>query len=250
MKRVIFTVILILAFCFAVLAQANENLCQKIKINAPESIQAGATFSVSASFENENQPSTSKFDWTIINENEVIKISESGIIKVNSKNLRDVVEIIILTDNLDKKCQIPALTKVLSVPNFGSPYILTEYSELSWNEERGILDAAVFEMNEKKDMKLLAYIYFNKKDSQAQRKNYLIKFLNHISEVRNLEKNRVTLLISESDSKRVRLQPVPKQFSDYYCDDNCLVIKAEDFDRLKNLFQSNSTNKKRKKQKK
>jgi hypothetical protein len=236
MKRIISVAILIFASCFAAFAQINKNSCPKIQINAPETVQAGTTFKVSASFEDEPQPSISKFNWLIINENEVSRLNERGIIEVDSKNLREFVTIIILAESLNEKCQIPVMASVASVPNTGSPYIIDEYSELNWNEERARLDNAAFQMQKYKDMKLLLYIYFDKKNSQVQRKNYLVKLLNHLSETKKLEKHRLVFLISETDSKWVRLQPVPQGFLNYYCDD-CIAFNAIDFDKFEKLFQ-------------
>ncbi|MGI8849540.1 MAG: hypothetical protein ACR2HT_05170, partial [Pyrinomonadaceae bacterium] len=106
MKQIIFTAILILAFCFAFFAQTSENLCPKINIKAFETVQPDESFKVFASFEKENQPSTSKFNWVIIEESEVFnkvsKINDKGIIDVDSKNLKDGGMIIVLAEALDK----------------------------------------------------------------------------------------------------------------------------------------------------
>lgn len=247
MKRIISIIIFTLSSGLAVLSQTSENPCPKIKINAPETVQAGNKFTVSASFESEKQPSESKFNWVVINEDKVSRINGQGIINVESKNLRDLITIIILAENLESKCQSPAIAKVFSIPNVGSPYIIDEFQKLSWNNEKARLDSAVSQMQEMTDMKLLAYLYFDKKDSQTQRKNYLVNFLTFVSGNKKLEKNRIIFLISESDEKTVRFQPVPINFFDYhiYCND-CLIIRGEDFDKLNNLFQSKSTSGKRK----
>ncbi len=154
--------------------------------------------------------------------------------------------IIVLAEALDKKCQDMAIAKVFVIPNVGSPLIIDEYSELNWNDEKARLDNVAIQMQNFKDMKLFAFFNFDNKISQAKRKNYLIKVLNHLSALRGLKKNRITFLISESDAKRVWFQPFPKDFNSAFCD-NCFVIKGEDFERIDNLFQSKPVTKKRSK---
>src|SRR5688572_3636524 len=89
MKQIIFNVILIFTFYLVAFSQGEQNLCPKINIKAPELvfIQRNDTFKASASFEKENQPSISKFNWIIIKENEVFRINERGIIEINIKDL-------------------------------------------------------------------------------------------------------------------------------------------------------------------
>lgn len=250
MKQIIFTAILILAFCLVAFAQASENPCPKINIKAPKTVQPDESFKVFASFEKENQPSTSKFNWVIIEESEVFnkvsKINDKGIIDVDSKNLKDGGMIIVLAEALDKKCQDVAIVKVFVIPNVGSPLIIDEYSELNWNDERVRIDNIVIEMQNRKDAMVWAFFDFNKRISQVERKSHLIKVLNHLS-TRGLEKNRIVFLISEADEERIKYQLVPKKFSQLYFCDDCLVIKAEDFDRLEKLFQPKPTTQKRKK---
>ncbi len=118
-----------------------------------------------------------------------------------------------------------------------TPFIIDEYSELKWNDERARLDNVIATMHDIKDSELFAFISFNKRTSQSKRKTYLKKMLNHLTVTRSFEKNRLTFMISQSDEKRVYFQPVPKYVTSIYdsCED-CLVIKAEDFDKLTELF--------------
>ncbi len=245
MKQIAFTVILIFSFCFAAFAQADENPCQKINIIAPESVQQDETFKVFAAFEEENQPSTSKFKWIIIKDNEVIKKSGVGVIEIDSKGFKDIGAIVILAEPINDKCQNTALAKVFVVVNIGSPYIIDEYSELSLSDEKARLKNIAVVMQDYKDAEVFAFFDFDKRTSQAERKNRLSKVSSYLSASR-LEKNRITFLISEADGERIRYQLVPKKFSDqYYCDD-CLVIKSEDFEKLESLFRPKPITKKRK----
>jgi hypothetical protein len=246
MKQIIFTAILIIAFCFAAFSQTSENLCPKINIKAPETVQPDESFKVFASFEKENQPSTSKFNWIVVKDNEVIKKNDAGIIEIDSKGFKDFGTILILAEPTDQRCQNTAAAKVFVVVNIGSPYIIDEYSKLGWSDERARLDNVVIVMQEFKDTEVFAFFDFDKRISQAERKNRLTKIANHLS-IGGLEKNRITFLISEADTERIWYQLVPKKFSEQYFCDNCLVIKAENFEKLENLFKPKPITKNRKK---
>lgn len=247
MKQIFSITILVFAFCFAAFAQASE--CPKINISAPETVEADEDFRVSAGFENEKQPSTSQFNWTIVKGAEVYKISERKIIKIERTNwIKGGGTIILLAESLDKKCPDPAMQRVTVLPRVGDPVKLDEYGDLNWNDERARLENLVYQLKTSMDAALFMFISFDKKTSQAQRKNYLMKVLNELTVVRKLERSSITFLISESGSKRIYFQFVPKESSHiYYGCDDCLVIRAEDFEMLENLFRPNPINTKRKK---
>jgi len=246
MKRIIFTAILIFAFCFTDLAQTGENLCPKINIKAPENVYPDESFKVFAYFEKESQPSTSKFNWVIVKDNEVVKKNDAGIIEIDSIGFEDFGTIIILAEPTDERCQNTAVAKVFVAINIGSPYIIDEYSKPSWNDEKLRLDNVAAVMQDSKDAEVFAFFYFDKRISHAERKNRLTKITNRLS-IRGIEKSRITFLISEADTERIWYQLVPKKFSEQYFCDNCLIIKAEDFEKLENLFKPKQTNKKRNK---
>lgn len=235
MKQIIFTAILILAFCFACFAQTGGSPCPKINITAPESVMPEQIINASASFEKETQPSTSKFNWTIIIGNDVSKIFHKGIINLDSKGFKDFETIILLADSVDKNCQSTAMARVWVVP-IRDPIDMDQYSDLSWNEERARLDAAVFEMSKQKDMVLFIYFYFDKNSPQIERKTHLINVLHHLSDVRRLEKDRIIFLISETDGQLVKLQMIPRKiYKDFICCDY-ITINAAHFDKLEKLF--------------
>ena len=249
MKQIIFTAILILVFCFVAFAQTDKNSCPKIKIKSPETVDENdETFNVSASFENQDDSSISKFNWIVVKDDEVIAKNGERIIDVSPKNVRRTFLITILAQPIGEQCQNPAMAKVIVLANAGSPLILDNYEVLDWNDEKQRLSAIAIDMKERKDSELLVYLDFDRRSSQTERKNYLTKVLNQLTIVRGLEKNRITFLISESATKRTRFQPVSEEILDTYarCDD-CLIIKAEDFEKLENLFRPKTTAKNRKK---
>src|SRR5687768_7037180 len=117
MKQIIFTVILILVFCFAVFAQTDKNSCPKIKIKAPETVwEKDETFKVSASFENQDNQRTSKFNWIVIKDDEVIVKNSERIIEISTKIARRELRITILAQAIAEQCQNPAIAKVIVIP--------------------------------------------------------------------------------------------------------------------------------------
>lgn len=218
MKQIIFTVILIFTFCFAAFAQKDRNSCSQIKIKAPEIVyEKDETFKVSASFENQDDSLISKFNWIVIKDDEVIVKNSESVIEVSTKNADRAFRITILVRAVREQCQNPAMAKVIVIPNIGSPLILDDYENLNWKDERQRLDAIAIEMQERNDSELLIYLDFNKGSSKTERKNYLTKVLNQLTAVRGLEKNRIMFLISESETKRTKFQPVPTEILDSIC---------------------------------
>jgi len=246
MKQIIFTAILIFVFCFVCFSQTSENPCLKIKIKAPETVQPDEVFKVFASFEKESQPSTSKFNWTIVMENDVSKIYDQGIIEIDSKKLKDGETIIILAEALSGKCQNTAAAKIFVAPACILPSKIDEYAELPWSDEKARLENVAFQMKDLKDMKLSVFINLDNKTSQSERRNYLIKVFKYLTAFSELEKNRVTFLISELDAKSVWFQTFPKNFDSAFCDDY-FVIRGEDLEKIDNLFQPKPATKKRNK---
>lgn len=237
MKQPFFIPILILAFSFTVFAQTSENLCPKIKIKSPETVKPDEPFKVSASFENESQPSKSKFDWTIIIGDEVSKTKESGIIEINPKSLEeDGGLIILLAESLDEKCTETALNKVYVIPHFGHPYELDQYSKLDWNDERMHLNFIADTFKKFGDSELFITFNFTKETSKSRKRERLLKVFKYLTETGGLEKNRIMLFISETDPESVSFLPMLKGSSTDCYYDNCFVIRGEDLEKIVNMF--------------
>lgn len=247
MKKAIFIIILILIPCLTAIAQTNENTCQKIKIRAPEMVQPDEIFSVSASFENEKQPSTSKFNWTIIKKTEITKENNKGIVEIVSPNLRETTlkdnePIIVLAENLDGNCQNAEAVKIFVSPTCILPYTIDMYTRLIWSEEKARLNNVIQQMQGLKDSELAVFVKFEKKSSHIERKNYLMKVFNYLSKVRQLDKSGITFLISESENRFIKFQSLSKDFTPDFCD-NCLLIRGEDLEKIESLFQTTSIKK-------
>lgn len=236
MKQFLYTTALLLAFCFISFAQEDNAICPEIKINAPESIfELRGKFRASASFENDKNPSESKFNWIVIKNNDLLRKYNEGSIEIETDVKREEYKITILAENLNSNCQNPATASVIVVPNIGSPYIIDTYSELSWNDERARLDNIVSTMQRYEDSELFAWISFDKKTFNSKAKPKLLKILNHLS-MRGLKNNRVTFMISEADLNTFRFQPVPQELVTSYYFDEYIIIRGEDLEKLSVLF--------------
>lgn len=243
MKQILFTSILIFAFCFVISAQGSSSPCRKIIIFSPTNISPGDRFSATAHFENSDSPAL-KLDWTIINGEKITKKSKAEIIEVTSENSKDTNQIIVLANYSESDCENTAMAKVSIVPACGLPYTIDEYGKISWEDEKARLENVVLTMENSKDLELFAFFEFDKKTPQATRKARLAKVLNYLSEIRNLSKDRITFLISEADDERVYFQPLPNDSSPFDAD---FVIKGEYFNKFENLFQSKTVARNRKK---
>lgn len=240
MKRTIFNSILIFVFCFSAFAQANENSCQKIIINAPEDVRAEEIFKISASYEKESQPSISKFNWIIVNNDKISKKINKGIIEINAANFEQGETLTIIAESTDKNCVSYATAKVFVIPNCGLVMTIDEYSKPDWNDEKARLDNIWIITQSSKDMELFAFFAFDKKSSQTERKDHLTRVFNYLSATRRLKKQNITFLISESDQQRIWYQLFPKDSSLYSCDE-CFIIRGEDLEKINNLFKPKPT---------
>lgn len=236
MKQTIFTAVLVFVICSASFAQTDNNSCPKIKINAPEAVwENDESFKVSASFENEKSPSESKFNWIIINDSELIRKFDEKIVEINTGNTGISNRITIIAGNPDEKCQNLTMTKIIVIPNVGSPLYFDEYSKLDWNDERLHLDNIVIEMEKYKDAELFVWVKFDKKTYNSNLGTKLLKILNHLS-MRGLKKSRVTFMISEADENQFKYQPVPRELLGSYDLDEYIKIRGEDLEKFTKIF--------------
>jgi hypothetical protein len=217
MKHIIFTTAVLLVLTFSIYSRSDDDSCPQIRINSPEIVNENdESFKVSASFEDEKVVTNSKFNWTIIKDNQIVKKFNEGVVEIETSDTRKQNRIIILAENLDVKCQNPATAKVIVIPNVGSPLIFDQYSKLNWNDERAHLDAIAIEMQKYEDSELFVWIKFDKKTFSSNAKTKLLNILNHLS-MRGLKKNRITFMISEADRARLARQwrrPKPQSMPD------------------------------------
>lgn len=238
MKKLIFTIILILTFCFTVSAQTNENDCQSIIIKAPDYVYTETRFEVSATFENEIASDTSRFNWIIFNEGEVTRVKNKKFVDITSKDSEKGGTIIVIAESLDKKCETTSIAKINFFRRAGSPVIIAEFGILDWNEEKVRLDLAIFETTRYKDVELAIFVSYDNSLRKNGVRNYLSKILNHLSS-RGLPKNRVTFFLEYSKDKKTELQLLPQELkiaSIYKIYEEYLIIRGEDLEKIDKLF--------------
>ncbi len=212
-QRTIFTTILLLAFCMAVFAQVNKEFCPNIKIEASEIVNKDVEeFHIAAKNDEKN-------------------------VKINTGNVGNSYRINVLAKSSDKKYKKLKMAKVIVFPNIDSLYIIDEYSNLDWKDEKPRLLNVVITMKQFKEAELFAYFEFDKKTSNAKKKSRLIKVFNFLSATGRIEKNRITFLISEAERERTYYELIPQKVSNsYFCDD-CVIIRGEDLEKIVDIFE-------------
>lgn len=224
------------------IGQIRRESCKKIKIAAPETVAFGHDFKVTASYDDENQPSISKFDWFVVKEREgkqdsrVIFIGDRGTVDLNSWIENEGGSVTLIAKSRIPDCDQITTSKIYILPNIGTPLTLDEYGKLSWSDEKGRLDAIVLEMKKYEDSELVAFISFSPQVSHTARKSHVERMLTHLTQTRNLKPSRLTFVICESERYSVRFQPVLQQFIDNFALDECIRIDGEKFIKYKNLF--------------
>lgn len=244
MKNIIFSVILIFVFCYTAFAQTTDNSCPKIVINSPDKVWLGESFTVTAKYE--KLSSELNFDWTIIKGEKITKVRKTNSVVVNSDDLELSEPVTILIESTEAKCSDVAMARIPIIPRPFTPTVLTRYEKIDWNEERAHLDEVVSQTEQSKNTKLYAFFNFTGRTSSIEKRNHISKVLNYLTAVRKVKKDRIILLISESEMESIRfyLFPQDSSFTDFF---DCLSIKGEDFAKLNKLFQSRTLVKNRKK---
>lgn len=252
MKHIISFTIVIFIFCLNGFAQTGKNPCQKIIINTFGRVDPGQPIMASASFEKENQPSTSKFNWTVIKGDELVKINNVGNIEVDTKDYKADSQIIILASASDEKCRNTAMAKISVVPACWLPPKIDQYGNISWSDQKARLEYFAIRIS-KEDNKIsegIIYLYFDEKSPANLTTNRLRNIYNHLFITRKFDKNLFTFVISKDyGDDLTEFMIYPQEFIsdlDKICMD-CLVIKAENIEKLESLFQSKTIAKTRKK---
>ncbi len=124
------------------------------------------------------------------------------------------------------------------------PAKMDEYNQLKWLDEKARLDNIAVEMLSREDSELFIYFEFDKKTSELSMAKRFNNIINHFA-TQKLEKKRITLMISKTEKEKTYYEIMPLNF-----DGNSFAevsIRAEDFEKLKNLFQPNLIVKNKKK---
>ena len=225
--------ILIFTFCFAVFAQANENVCPSIDL-------------LSASYSNGIEVYTVKLGNGIEKYNVGYKWQAKGGKIISGQNtyqvafLRDSSEtdIKIEVDGLPKNCANTYSES--SVIDYVLPLRIDEFGKISQGDKKARMDNFFVELQNNPAAEGVIKLQ-DDNDLMTH-----LRFLSNYIKVRNFDKTRVSFIIADENEQQTQLWIIPPGAENSKCED-CSIIKAEDFDKLENLFRPKPTTNKRKK---
>lgn len=239
MKQIIFTAILILTFCFAIFAQANE-ICPKIAIVGPPSppeVNEIVNFTLVIGDEAKNYEID--YIWTAKG-GKIVEGQGTKVIKV----LMDYVEpnnFTVEIKGLPSNCP-NSFSESMAV-NHVSPAksrVVDKFGILTSGEKKARLD---YFFNELKN-NLYQEGVIQVKDNKNLKKD-LIWMIWYMS-ARGFDRTRISFEILPEFGQEISFLLIPPTGNVPECKE-CLVIKAEDFERLEKLFQPKLITKNRKK---
>jgi hypothetical protein len=233
MKQIISTAILVSAFCFAAFAQANENLCPNLTITSldyPNNLQI---FTVEAGKEIEKY--SVKYKWTVKGGKTIAGKDTKTIVFLREGNEYSVVTEV---EGLPKDCErIAAENGVFDPPHATE---IHEFGEIPTGELRARLDNFLSTLQNDPTTEGLVII-----SSPQNPVNKLRLYDNHFK-FRNFDQTRISFMLINESPQKTRLFIIPAGASRPTFE-NSLIIKAEEFDKLYNLFRPKPITKKRKK---
>lgn len=199
MKQIIFTIILILALCFAAFAQANENTCPKVEIVFPEEMLVpGQAVIFAAEIDESAKKYNLGYEWTfskgkIIKGQGTSKIEFAASEEDEGSNITVAVKII----GLPKNCS-DTISHIVAVIDIPEEDPLDEFGKIDLNIYRGRLDSLLARVESYPNAKGLIQLKFNKNDSQKHKKLRLKNIQKHL-EFRNFDLTLISLAIFEDD---------------------------------------------------
>ena len=245
MKQIIFTAILISAFCLAASAQANENPCPSISLSGPAGLtQPGETVLYVAEIGKEAEKYNIEYIWTVEN-GKIIEGQGTNSLKFlpneGGNEISSTVRLEIR--GFPKQCTNTASAS-LSIHILRPPAPTTdpvdEYGKVSSGDEKARMDNFFTQLLNDPTAEGIIKVP-NDKDLMRH-----LAFLNNYTNFRNFDKTRISFLVANKNEQLTQLWVIPAGAEMLKCED-CLIIKAEDFEKLEKLFQPKPTSKKRKK---
>lgn len=240
-RQTIFTAIFIFVFCFAAFAQANENFCPKITIVlSDEFLVPGKIATFTAKVDKEAGESDVKYVWTV-SRGEILKGQGSSQIELLTaeQDQGTNVTVSLTLSGLSKDCAA-TVSEVVSVIDIPEGHPVDEFGKITSGEKKARMDNYFIGLQNDPTAEGIIMLQ-NDNDLMP-----LLKFLSNYIKFRNFDKTRITFAITDKNKQQTQLWVVPAGAEDPKCED-CLNIKAEDFDKLEKLFQLKPKTKKRKK---
>ncbi|MBX3267927.1 MAG: hypothetical protein KF831_14610 [Acidobacteria bacterium] len=235
----ILTSFLVLA-TFPVFGQNVEEKCDEIELIAPERSFPWNQVSIKAVV----SKAPVKGDWLIVKENfqtkatkiEKIRNTESvDLIAWQSNDSGSITAIITVPPTKQCRAERYATATVVLTENPGTPLILDEFGIINERDQKARLDLVADFMEKSPKDELLIFMSFRRSDVSAKRMRTIRSFVEHLSELRKLPKDRITFLIEEAETFSVRFQPFPQNLASVYTSTH-LEIKAERLDEYERLF--------------
>lgn len=238
MKRIILLSILLFNSSVWSSAQTEEKTCPKFDVSALfEFVEVGdaAIFSVETSKEIENY--NVKYNWLVRN-GELLDGQGSKNIRVLRLN-GDVVLVGVQIEGLPKNC-VNTDSAALPAIDRRHPLEVDRYATIdAAAEEARLYD---FYIQIEADKNAEGYIIITGKNAGEIKPR--LNFLNRYFNKSNGDKTRISYIISNEKKNETVLFLIPSRVESP-CP-NCLIIRAEDFERLASLFQSTATKKTKK----
>ena len=232
----------ILGSVLTVIGQKDAEDCPVLKIDAPSGRLPWNEFKASLDLTEKQRAEIRDVRWTITKHNtaldtkEVETIRDALSVEVKAWNANQAGYITYLVVARLGECISAGVETSVVTPNPGTPYVIDEFSRLRHIDERGRLDAALADMEERKDFELIIFAYFAPRTTWKERRLRVKRILDHLIGYRRFDSSRVTLAISEGPDIRFRLQPVPRNSVSIYASLGDLVIPAERFDDFERFF--------------
>lgn len=236
-------VLILFCLCIGIPVSGQPNAqCGDIRIVSPEYLDPWDSRSFSART-GTGEPVT--VDWTLVKENyrtkrvEVESIRQKESVKPQLWDSNDSgILTAIATATSTSGCSMTAAVHTMVIERTGSPLVIDEYGKISRNFERARLDVVLTEMNTRPKHNLLVYLYFRRTDQLATARLRMTQILSHVVMSRKFDPKRIIFLIGTSDRTYVRLQIASRNESEVVANfPEYLVVKAEQFDDYKKLFQ-------------
>lgn len=216
----------------------DENPCPKIIIDAIDKVVEGDIVTFAVVYEENKEIVKTPLEWTFSNKSREILRNSKGILEVTTEGIKGGGFITASVKSEGENCQ-NRVEKRVEIEEIKGDYfstVIQEYSKIDWNEEKIRLNEVILQMQEAEDSQLWAFINFERKTSQVERKKHLTEVFKYISESGSIDKNRITFFVSESDNENFRYEIMLPGIKLDLCND-CLIIRDKDFDKLEELFQ-------------
>jgi len=249
MKRIIFTAILILAFCFAAFAQVNENQCPKISLTNTIPISE-VPVKFTAETGNEIDKYNVEYQWKV-KDGKIIEGQGTKTLKVlyyekhNEVNTPVTLEIKGLPENCENTFSTRFYMKIVrSKPiKFWRTVFLDEYEKVTIGDEKARLDNFFITLQEDKTAEGFIRLQVNTRANLHGR----LKRINDHLFFRRFNKTRISFAVVKNEKEQTQFWAVPKRAKLPNCE-NCVIVKAEEAkQKLRKLFPIKSKIRKRKK---